>query len=179
MATVFHTAASLDGFLADEAHDYSWVFAYQQDEAGPMSYDAFVASAGAVAMGAHCYELLAQAVAGGMPWPYAMPCWVFTHRSLAVVEGADVRFLSGPVEEHREELLASAGGKDFWIFGGGGLAAQFARAGLLDELVVNFAPLTLGRGQGLFADAFSLELLEVGRNGDFACVRYGVRGPRG
>ena len=37
--------------------------------------------------------------------------------------------------------------KNVWIVGGGDLAGQFADVGLLDEVIVYIAPVTLGRGQ--------------------------------
>ena len=62
--------------------------------------------------------------------------------------------------------------------GGGDLAAQFAEAGLLDEVVVSIAPVTVGSGKPLFPRRFDLELLEVDRNKAFVCARYRVVGPR-
>ena len=45
---------------------------------------------------------------------------------------------------------AAAGDSDIWMVGGGDLAAQWAEAGLLDELIVSIAPVTLGAGRPLF-----------------------------
>ncbi len=47
-------------------------------------------------------------------------------------------------------MTAAAGGKNVWVVGGGDLAAQFADAGLLDEVLVTIAPVTLGAGAPLF-----------------------------
>jgi dihydrofolate reductase len=65
-----------------------------------------------------------------------------------------------------------------WVVGGGDLAGQFADAGLLDEVVVSIAPVTLGSGRPLFPRRHALRLDEVARNGAFACARYAVLGPR-
>jgi dihydrofolate reductase len=61
-----------------------------------------------------------------------------------------------------------------WIVGGGDLAGQFADAGLLDELWVQYAPVSLGAGAPLLPRRIELELREVVRNRDFACARYSV-----
>jgi len=74
--------------------------------------------------------------------------------------------------------VAAAGGQDVWMVGGGDLAAQFAESGLLDEVIVSIAPVTVGSGKPLFPRRFDLELLEVDRNRAFVCARYRVLGPR-
>ena len=75
------------------------------------------------------------------------------------------------------ELIAAAGGKDVWVVGGGDLAGQFADAGLLDEVMVSIAPVTLGAGCPLLPRRYDLELLATGRNTGFLCARYRVAGP--
>ena len=74
------------------------------------------------------------------------------------------------------EMVEAAGGKDVWVVGGGDLAAQFAEAGLLDELMVSIAPVTLGAGRPLFPRKFDLELTELARNGAFVCATVRRRG---
>jgi dihydrofolate reductase len=71
-------------------------------------------------------------------------------------------------------MVAAAGGKNLWIVGGGDLAGQFADAGLLDEVIVYIAPVTLGSGAPLLSRRVELRLEELGRNRDFACARYAV-----
>jgi dihydrofolate reductase len=61
--------------------------------------------------------------------------------------------------------------------GGGDLVGQFADAGLLDEVLVTIAPVTLGAGAPLLPRRVELRLEEVARNGDFACARYTVGRP--
>jgi dihydrofolate reductase len=73
-----------------------------------------------------------------------------------------------------EQLVAAAGDRNVWIVGGGDLAGQFADAGLLDEVLVMTAPVTLGGGAPLLPRRLELRLEEVGRNGDFACARFAV-----
>lgn len=113
----------------------------------------------------------------GEPWPYEVPTYVFTHRDLTPVADT-IQTVSGTPGEHRAELVSAAGDKDVWIVGGGGLATQFARAGMLGEVMVSIAPVFLGSGRPLFTDAFNLELEEFDRNRAFLCARYSVRGPR-
>jgi dihydrofolate reductase len=171
MATRFYTATTLDGFIATADHSLDWLFEHDFDLEGPMAYPAFVAGVGGLVMGASTYEWLLRNQEG---WGYEQPTWVMTHRELPVPDGADVRFASGGVEEVHAEAEAAANGKDVWVVGGGDLAGQFADAGLLDELWVQFAPVTLGAGRPLLPRALRLELIEHARNRDFVCVRYRV-----
>jgi dihydrofolate reductase len=77
------------------------------------------------------------------------PLWVFTHQDLQGVPGADVRFVSGPVLRVYDDLVAAAEGRDIWVIGGGDLVGQFDDAGLLDEVHLGMAPVTLGAGRPL------------------------------
>lgn len=174
MTTHYYTASSLDGFLATPDQSLHWLLEQDIDEHGPMNYDAFLEGIGAVAMGATTYEWV---LAHGGPWPYTLPTWVFTHRSLPTPPGADVRFVRGDVRDVHAAMTQAAGASDLWIVGGGELVGQFADAGLVDEIWVQFAPVTLGEGAPLLPRALDLELIEVARNRAFACGHYRVRGP--
>ncbi|ANH38326.1 hypothetical protein I601_1896 [Nocardioides dokdonensis FR1436] len=175
--TTYYTATTLDGFIADPHDSLDWLFTLDIDADGPMGYPAFIAGIGAVLMGSTTYEWIRTHEATS-PWPYEQPCWVFTHRDLPVVEGADVRFVRGDVAEAWPEVLVAAGAKGVWVVGGGDLASQVATAGLLDEVVVAVAPVVLGAGRPLFTRPVDLRLVELARNGDFACARYEVVGVR-
>ncbi len=58
--------------------------------------------------------------------------------------------MHGPVGAFRPQMVPAAAGKNVWIVGGGDLAAQFNDAGLLDEVIVQVASVTLGSGKALF-----------------------------
>src|SRR5690606_20091804 len=114
-------------------------------------------------------------------WPYEQPTWVFTSRSLPTVPGADVRFVRGDVRPVHREMVEAAGGRNVWIVGGGDLAGQFYDHGLLDELIVQIAPVTLGSGAPLLPRAIStppLRLVSFASYGEtFVEVRYEVPRP--
>lgn len=177
--TVYYTATTLDGYIADPADSLDWLLVQDIDADGPLNYDAFIAGVGALVMGATTYEWIRTRIADGREkWAYSVPTVVLTHRDLPAVEGADLRFTSGDVRAVHAELVTAAGGRDVWVVGGGDLAGQFADAGLLDEIVVSIAPVTLGAGRPLFPRRYALRLTELARNGAFACARYAVLGPR-
>ncbi|MEO7996297.1 MAG: dihydrofolate reductase family protein [Gemmatimonadaceae bacterium] len=152
MKTQYYTATSLDGFIADPDNSLSWLFQFGE---GPGdNYQHFIAKVGALAMGSTTYEwLLEHMINPGadmkQPWPYTMPTWVFTSRTLPGVPGADIRFTKAPVPEVHAEMVAAASGKNVWIVGGGEMVGQFHDHGLLDELLVSMASVTLGAGAPL------------------------------
>jgi len=177
MKTTFYTATTLDGFIADEQDSLEWLFKQPQDEGGPMSYDDFIKDVGAMAMGATTYEWIVDHLAkSGEKWMYDIPSWVFTHRELEPI-GERITFTHAPVPEVHAAMAEAAAGKDLWMVGGGDLAGQFAEHGLLDELVLSIAPVTLGAGRPLFPRRWDLELKEFDRNGAFLCARYAVLTP--
>lgn len=182
--TQYYTAATLDGFIADPDHSLEWLFTRRREPGGPLTYDEFIAGVGAIAMGSTTYEWIVDHEFSGKDpadwtWPYDVPCWVFTHRELPVVPGAPIRFTSGDVATVHAEMVAAAGGRNVWIVGGGDLVGQFADVGLLDEVIVWIASVTLGAGAPLLPRRLELRLEEHARNGDFLCARYAVVGPLG
>jgi dihydrofolate reductase len=175
---VFNTATTLDGYLADENDSLEWLFVQDHDDSGPFGFEEFMAGVGAIVMGATTYQWVLDHLARtGEAWSYEQPTWVFTHRDLPLAAD-NVRLTSAPVKEVYDEMVAAAEGKELWVVGGGGLAADFATEGLLDEVVVSIAPVTLGAGRPLFPRPFDLKLVDFARNGAFLCARYEVVGPR-
>jgi dihydrofolate reductase len=175
--TIYYTASTLDGFIADEHHSLDWLLKQDIDKDGPMNYDGFIVTIGAIIMGASTYEwIVRHHIDKGEKWFYTQPSWVFTHRDLAGIDGADIRFTSADVKAVHAEAVAAANGKDVWMVGGGDLAGQFADAGLLDEVLVNYAPVTLGAGAPLLPRRLDLTLRETARNRAFVMARYDVTG---
>ena len=153
MKTQYYTATSLDGFIATEDDSLEWLFPL--GDLNDSSYPAFIAEVGALAMGSATYEWMLRhadkvAQETGSPWPYTQPAWVFSSRKLPLIDGADIRIVSGSAREVHAEMRAAAGSRNIWIVGGGDLAGQFFDAGLLDELIVQVGSATLGQGKPLF-----------------------------
>ncbi|MFT3899362.1 MAG: dihydrofolate reductase family protein [Gordonia sp. (in: high G+C Gram-positive bacteria)] len=175
----FYTAMTLDGFLADPDDSLDWLLRQpEQDPAGFGAYDPFIANIGAIVMGRETYDWVVRHLErSGEKWPYDMPAWVMTTREPAPFPDGDIRFASGGIRGVYDEMAAAANGKDIWVVGGGDLAGQFADEGLLDEIHVSIAPVTLGAGKPLLPRRYDLELLDTARNGPFVCARYRFLGP--
>lgn len=152
MKTQYYTAATLDGFIATLDDSLDWLFPL--GDIGATGYPPFIEQVGALAMGAHTYEWMLRHAVGPEaerpePWPYQQPTWVFTTRTLPPVPGADIRFVRGDVRPVHQNMAQAAGGKNVWIAGGGELVGQFYDQGLLDEIFVQIASVTLGSGKPL------------------------------
>ncbi len=177
-AIQYYVAASADGYIADRDNDLGWLlaFGFEQFQA---HYDEFLEEVGALAMGAATYEFI---LGQDEPeWAYGdLPVWVFTHRELRRVEGADLRFVRDDVATTHPRIVESAAGRNVWLVGGGNLAAQFADAGLLDELLVTYMPVVLGGGYPVLPVARQLDL-ELVRTTPFpsGAVEFAYRVLRG
>ena len=181
MRTQYYTAASLDGFIATADDSLEWLFPL--GDVNETSYPQFIQNVGALAMGSATYEWMLRHVikpdsdAPGQ-WPYDQPAWVFSHRELPGIPGADIRFVRGDVRPVHDQMRAAANGRNVWLVGGGGLVGQFYDAGLLDEIIVQVGSVTLGSGKPLLPRQItspSLKLVSVQQFGPgFAELRYEV-----
>lgn len=156
----YFVASSLDGFIATGDDNLDWLLQFDGFSGGQESYDAFMADVGCIVMGGDTYAWLRKHEPDTWPYP-ATPCWVFTHHEYSVPKGADVTFVRGPVAEFVEDLRSAAKGRNVWIVGGGVLAAQFADASALDEIIISIIPVVLGRGKAVLPLAGPTAPLEL------------------
>lgn len=173
MATIYFTASSVDGFIADPRHGLDWLMdeSLRRDDTHRLSYQAFLAGVGAVVMGRSTYDWVVAAQGDEQPI-YELPTWVATHRDGVRAPGATP--WAGDVRDLHEQMTRAAAGRHVWVIGGGELAGQFLDAGLLDELWVQYAPVTLGAGAPLLPRRAELTLLDADRNLDFIDARWRV-----
>ena len=178
---IYYTATTLSGFIADENNSLDWLFAV--DQGGNDDPTEVMARMGVLVEGSTTYQwVLDHEGLLEHPEKWAdfygdRPTFVFTSRELPTPEGADVRFRSGSVADALPELLSAAGDRDIWVVGGGDLAGQFIDAGVLDEIVLAVAPVTLLAGAPVLPrrlESSVLSLQSVERMGQFAKLVYSV-----
>lgn len=179
---IFNTAATLNGYLADDDDSLSWLFGVPGADAAEDAFAGFLAGIGALVMGSTTYEWILQhenLLEDPEKWFYRdIASFVVSSRSLTGVAGADIRFRKGDVAGMWTELAEAAGTGDVWLVGGGDLVGQFADAGHLDEIRVSIAPVTLESGKPLLPrhlESDRLELSSVRKAGQFAELVYTVR----
>jgi dihydrofolate reductase len=98
--------------------------------------------------------------------PYRAPVFVLTHHAREpqpMAGGTTFTFVTDGIESALEQARAAAGDGDVAIAGGAGTVNQYLAAGLIDELRVHVAPVTLGAGERLFdgVPAQNLELVST------------------
>jgi dihydrofolate reductase len=183
--TQYYTATSIDGFIADEDNSLDWLFEVASTDPDEKEdrFAGFFAEVGAMAMGSTTYEWVLdheRLLDDPERWRdfYGdTPCWVFTHRELTPILGADLRFVCDDVSSVHAEMMAAAGDKNVWLVGGGDLVGQFHNRGLLDEVFLSVAPVVLGGGAPLLPRRIpsrSLQLRSVERNSRFVFLSYAV-----
>lgn len=177
--TIYYTATTLDGFLATEDDSLQWLFDVPGSDEANDRFGPFMAGVGGILMGSSTYlwilehEQVLASPDKWQDWYGGKDCVVMTSRDLPAVPG--VRFASGDVRPVHASLAAT--GKDVWAAGGGDLVGQLADAGLLDELRVSVAPVTLGAGKPLLPRVLTsadLSLTDVERDGQFVHLTYAV-----
>ena len=154
----YYAALSLDGRIAGEGHDLSFL---QTLTGAENDYEAFYADVDSLIMGARTWDFM---VAHGS-WPYAgKPTWIVTHADgLAELPGAEpVERFGGEIEE-LVRLIGARGLERTWLVGGGDVAGQLLAHDLIDELILTVAPALVGSGPALADGAFPLRRFDLTR----------------
>lgn len=179
-----HMTASLDGFIARNDGGVDWLETDDDYPAGvafdPGSIEAFLATIDCYVMGSKTYEVARGFEAKGFGWPYGdKPTFVLTHRPLTKSRDS-VEFCEGDLRPLVNDRLRPRF-KSIWIAGGGELAADCLRLGLVDELRYTVLPVLIGDGLPFFGALDKdqpLHLVETTayKNG-MVELRYEVRKP--
>jgi dihydrofolate reductase len=179
--TQYYTATTLDGFIADEHNSLDWLFAVDRADSGVERWDAFLADVGAMAMGSTTYQWIVDhedLLTSPERWQeyYAdRPCWIFTHRDLPPISGANLHFVRDDVAPVHADMVAAAGDRNVWLVGGGDLVGQFHDAGLLDQVIAGVTPVTLGAGAPLLPRRIEgMRLASVDVDGQMVSLTYDV-----
>ncbi len=184
---------SVDGFVAGPRQSldnpigegggrlHRWMF--EQPDANAPEIAALT-SAGAYIMGRNMFgpgrgewDMAWRGWWGDEP-PYHAPVFVLTHHErdpLTMQGGTAFSFITDGTESALVQARAAAGDRAVAIAGGAATVNQYLVAGLVDELWLHIAPITLGAGERLF-DGADVTLVPVdARHTDLVThVRYRV-----
>lgn len=168
-----HLAVSLDGFVAgpDQSEDHplgvgglqlhEWHLpGREHDPVDVEAAKAILAGNGAYVMGRNMFGPIRGEWTGdwrgwwGEEPPYHAPVFVLTHHAREAVEmegGTVFHFVTEGFDAALERARAAAGpDADVAIAGGASTVNQALAAGVIDELNLHVAPVTLGAGERLF-----------------------------
>lgn len=178
--------ASLDGFIARKDGRVDWLETVDEFAGGETmeaeSVEAFLKTIDCYVMGSRTYETALRFEAQGMGWAYGnKPTFVLTHRALPRTHEC-VKFHAGDLAPFVNEQLRPRF-RSIWVVGGGAIAVECLRLGVVDEIRYSVVPILIGEGISFFGKLdrdIALHLAEVKayKNG-LVGLRYEVRRPRG
>ena len=155
---ILFIATSLDGFIAGEDDDISWLFTD-----GDYGYKDFYDSIDTTLSGYNTYRIAL--TFGSFPYPDKTN-YVFS-RLHQHSEDTPVKFIAADPCLFAGNLKAEAG-KDIWLIGGGELNTLLLNDGLIDELIISIHPIILGKGIPLFAGQPKRKTLHMTKSEAFA-----------
>jgi len=109
--------------------------------------------------------------------PYHAPVFVLTHYAHEPIEmegGTTFHFVTTGFDDALEQARAAAGDGDVDIAGGASTVRQALAAGVVDELLLNIAPVLLGSGERIFdgIEDPGIEVVEALHSPNATHVRY-------
>jgi dihydrofolate reductase len=113
--------------------------------------------------------------------PFGNPVFVVTHEKREPwvrPGGTTFYFVNDPLERVLSMAREAAGKKDVRICGGRDIVVQYLNAGLVDELVLDVAPVLMGEGLRLFENIdrtkVKLQIVEAIHSPEVTHTRYAV-----
>ena len=177
-----HMAASLDGFIARNDGRVDWLETSDEfpggDTLDPGFVEAFLRTIDCYVMGSRTYETAIGFEARGFGWAYGdKPTFVLTSRELPRIRDT-VEFHSGDLAQFVNGRLRPRF-RTIWFVGGGMVAAECVRLGLVDEIRYSILPVLIGDGISFFEKLdrdVALHLAEVkAYQSGMVELRYEVR----
>jgi dihydrofolate reductase len=182
--TAAHLSMSIDGYVAGpdqsranpiglRGHDlHQWHLAEPLHDGDARSREHLAKPRGAYVMGRNMFGPVRgewdedwRGWWGDEP-PYHAPVFVLTHYAhapIAMEGGTTFHFVTDGFDSAYAQAVAAAGELEVLIAGGASTVRQALAAGVIDELVLDVAPVILGGGEALFEDVADpgLEPVEV------------------
>jgi dihydrofolate reductase len=198
-STTAHFSISLDGFMAGPRQDrdnplgvgglrvHDWHLAEPLTEADAALVTELLRPRGAFVMGRNMYgPIRGEWDEEWRGWwgedpPYHAPVFVLTHYPHDPIEmagGTTFHFVTDGFDSAYAQAREVAGDRDVSVAGGASTVRQALEAGVIDELVVDIAPVVLGSGESPFQGVADLRLepIEVIHSPRATHVRYRVGG---
>jgi dihydrofolate reductase len=145
---ILNLAISLDGYIADENGGFAWIKGEDDkshDTEKQWDFAKFVESVDIIVMGKLAFLDCPKETLESFK---AHKIYVASNETLDT-EHSNVEFFNGDLVSQIISLQKEEG-KDIWLFGGAGLTDMFIKKNVIDEYIIGFIPLILGKGKRLF-----------------------------
>ncbi len=158
--TILYIAMTLDGYIADEQDQLTFLDAYHHIKFTNQTYAKLLKRIDTIIMGRKTYDILQTLVE---KWPYSDQQTYVLTSTLSKSPVDSITYVNYNIEEFMKNLILSDG-KDIWIVGGGKVVQTLLDMNLIDEFHITIIPKLLGGGKPLFRPLnhiLDLELEEV------------------
>ena len=167
MSVFFYGCITMDGYLADKNYSLDWL--YQTGSVEETDYERFYKSMDITIMGKRTFNEIEKSENIGSFYA-ATKNYVFTHSESLSAEG----FI--PVNYDTVEFVKQIEkDKNIWIVGGNTILAPLLDNDMVDNMIIQIAPVLLGKGISLFSQKEALKrfyLKDVKKYGQFAELIY-------
>ena len=156
---VLYISMSLDGFLAKENDDLSWLSIVEK-EGEDYGYGKMMERCDAYIVGRRTYDVVLGLTGGEFPQSKMFECYVITRQEIESKSG--VKFYNGDLEALVQKLKSKPG-KDIYCDGGGQIVKMLMEKNLIDEYIVSVIPTVIGSGKRLFKggiNGLNIDLIE-------------------
>ncbi len=170
MSVFFYGCMTMDGYLADKNHNLDWL--YQTGSIEETGYESFYKNMNITIMGRKTFNEIENMGEMDNPYPTTQN-YVFTHAKSLSVKGFIP--INGDVVEFVKQI---EGDKNIWVVGGNTILAPLLDNDRVDNMIIQIAPVLLGKGIPLFSQKEVLKrfyLKEVKKYGQFAELIYSKR----
>jgi len=147
---ILNLAISLDGYIADEDGGFDWIKGdgdKSNDTEKQFDFPAFVNTVDTLVMGRKAY----------LDCP-SETMETFKSKKIYVATSKELENKYDNVEFVKENIynkileLRDQEGNDIWLYGGAGLTDAFLKGDVIDEYIIGFVPIILGKGIQLFKE---------------------------
>lgn len=167
MSVFFYGCITMDGYLADKNHSLDWL--YQTGTVEETDYESFYKSMDITIMGKRTFKEIENMESIDSFYPTTKN-YVFTHAESLSVKGFIP--INCDIVEFVQQIEKD---KNIWIIGGNTLVAPLLENDMIDNIIIQIAPVLLGKGIPLFSQKEALKrfnLKEVKKYGQFAELIY-------
>jgi len=144
---ILYISMSLDGFIATEDDDLSWLSVVEK-EGEDYGYADFIETVDTYIVGRITYEKVLALTGGIFPQAETLDCYVITRQERESENG--VSFYNGDIETLVNNLKTEER-KHIYCDGGGQIVKLLIEKDLIDEYIISVIPVMLGSGKRLFS----------------------------